>query len=195
MGSGSTEWRIQVARHLHHCHEVTWVQLRCKATARLQYRFMSAWMETLRLHAPRLRIIVNDRVDIALALNADGIHVGQDDLPVEACRTLIGPDRILGFSTHTLAEVAAAGQAGGLVDYIGFGPVHATASKPDALEARGVELLRAACQQARQPLVAIGGMTPGNAALSRAAGATAVAMISGLFAPQGILHGLAPAPS
>ena len=102
--------------------------------------------------------IVNDRADIALASDADGVHVGQDDVPPAVARALLGPDRVIGVSTHTPEEVDA---AHGLADYIGVGPIHETPTKPGRL-AVGTALVRYAAAHADQPFFAIGGLTPSN---------------------------------
>ena len=124
-------------------------------------------------------LIVNDRLDVALAAGADGVHLGQDDLPLGAAIAALGPRRaalVIGISTHDLAQVDAA-VAGG-ADYLGFGPVFATATKANPDPVVGVEGLRSACTRARGvPVVAIGGVTPGHAAALHAAGAAAAAAI------------------
>jgi thiamine-phosphate pyrophosphorylase len=122
--------------------------------------------------------LVNDRADVALAVEADGVHLGQTDLPVGAARRVLGPDRLIGVSTHSLDEARAAAAAG--ADYIGVGPVYATTSKANALEPRGLGLVRAVRAAVGCPIVAIGGITPETAPLVRAAGADAVAMIGAL---------------
>jgi thiamine-phosphate diphosphorylase len=122
--------------------------------------------------------IVNDRADVALALDADGVHVGQDDLPVESARALLGPGKLSGFSTHVLEQVRQADRS--TADYVAFGPIFPTASKanPDAVV--GLEGLREARQATRKPLVAIGGITLENARAVIEAGANSVAVISAL---------------
>lgn len=122
--------------------------------------------------------LVNDRPDVARAVDADGVHLGQDDLPVAAARRVLGPNRLVGVSTHDLAEARAAVAAG--ADYIGVGPVHTTASKEKALPARGPGLVAAVRAEVACPIVAIGGITAETAAAVRAAGADAVAMIAAL---------------
>ncbi|MFB3819243.1 MAG: thiamine phosphate synthase [Candidatus Methylomirabilales bacterium] len=129
--------------------------------------------------------IVNDRVDLALAADADGAHVGQDDLPAEAARRLLGPGRILGVSTHDAAQARAAVAAG--ADYIGFGPMFATGTKETGYTPRGV----AALAQIRAlvgplPILAIGGITLANVADVIRAGATAPAVISAVVAAPDI---------
>lgn len=118
--------------------------------------------------------IVNDRVDIALASDADGVHVGQDDVPVDVARRLLGPDRIIGLSTHTPAQIDAARSIG--ADYIGVGPIHQTPTKPGR-PAVGVELVRYAARHAAQPFFAIGGLDPGNVGAVIAAGGRNVAVL------------------
>ena len=124
--------------------------------------------------------IVNDRLDLALASDADGVHVGQDDLPAEAARRLLGPGRILGVSTHdrNQAEVAQAQGA----DYIGFGPMFRTGTKDTGYSPRGLTMLREIRAAVSLPILAIGGITLGNVAGVIAAGATAPAVISAIAA-------------
>lgn len=123
--------------------------------------------------------IVNDRADIARAVDASGVHVGQEDLPVELARRVVGEKAWVGTSTHGLEQLAAAG--GSSADYVAFGPIFPTRSKerPDAVV--GLEGLRRARQATRKPLVAIGGITPANARAVREAGADSVAVIQGLW--------------
>jgi thiamine-phosphate pyrophosphorylase len=122
--------------------------------------------------------IVNDRVDIALALGADGVHVGQDDLPARDVRRLIGPERILGVSAGTVAEARQA-QADG-ADYIGAGDVFGTLSKPDAGPPIGLSGLREIVGAVTIPVVGIGGITEANAASVTEVGAAGVAVISAI---------------
>jgi thiamine-phosphate pyrophosphorylase len=121
--------------------------------------------------------ILNDRPDLVAAAGADGVHVGQDDTPVAEARALVGPDRIVGLSTHSPEQVDAA--AGLPVDYIGVGPVHATPTKPGR-PAVGLELVSYAADHAGLPWFAIGGIAPDNAAAVRAAGAERVAVVRAL---------------
>jgi len=122
--------------------------------------------------------MVNDRADIARAVDADGVHLGQEDLPVEDARRVLGPAQWIGYSTHVLEQVREADYTS--ADYIAFGPIFPTASKqnPDAVV--GLEGLRAARRATRKPLVAIGGITVQNARAVIEAGADSVAVISGL---------------
>ena len=122
--------------------------------------------------------VVNDRTDIALAVGADGVHLGQEDLPVAVARQLVGPERLLGFSTHSEAQLEAARGAG--ADYLSLGPIFATTSKAAAGPVVGIERLRAARPLVAQPLIAIGGITAATAREVLAAGADAVSIIAGV---------------
>ena len=123
--------------------------------------------------------IVNDRVDVALAVDADGVHLGQDDLPPRAARPLLRRDMLLGLSTHSLAQARAAQSEG--ADYVAVGAMFPTATKPD-FELVGPELMRNVRPQVRVPLVGIGGITVENVAQVIAAGADGVAVISAVCA-------------
>jgi len=122
--------------------------------------------------------IVNDRADIARAVDADGVHLGQDDLPVESARALVGSGKFIGFSTHVLEQVREADLS--TADYVAFGPIFPTSSKenPDAVV--GLAGLDEARKATRKPLVAIGGVTLENARAVIEAGADSVAVIRGL---------------
>jgi thiamine-phosphate pyrophosphorylase len=129
-----------------------------------------------------VRLVVNDRADVALALGADGVHLGQDDMPPTAARSLLGAQAVIGLSTHNVAQAVAAARLP--VDYIAIGPVFNTSSKanPDPVVGlEGVRLVREAV--GRIPLVAIGGVTRANARSVLAAGADCVAVIGALLAP------------
>jgi thiamine-phosphate pyrophosphorylase len=123
-------------------------------------------------------LIVNDRVDIAIAADADGAHLGQDDLPLAIGRRLLGPDRLLGASASYLHELAPAEADG--IDYLGFGAVFPTGTKPDA-EFAGLDLLEQACRQVSVPSVGIGGISAERAPSVLARGVTGVAVVSALF--------------
>ncbi len=122
--------------------------------------------------------VVNDRADLALACRADGVHLGQDDLPVAAARAIVGPDMLIGFSTHSETQLAEAQGHG--ADYLAFGPIYTTTSKSAADPVLGCERLAAARRLATGPLVAIGGITAATAPGVLAAGADAVAVIAAL---------------
>ena len=119
--------------------------------------------------------IVNDRVDIALAARADGVHLGQEDLPLEAARPLVG-DKLIGISTHS-AEQAEEAERGG-ADYIGFGPMFPTRTKETGYGSRGLAMLESVRRRVGIPIVAIGGISAENITRTWASGANAAAMIS-----------------
>jgi thiamine-phosphate pyrophosphorylase len=123
-------------------------------------------------------LIINDRADIALAVDADGVHVGQEDLPLIATRKVIGPGKIIGVSTHDPTQAVIAQRNG--ADYIGFGPLFGTTTKTTGYSARGLDQLREIRQIVSLPIAAIGGVTSERARSALAAGANAVAMISDL---------------
>ena len=155
------------------------VQLRDKTSSPINfYSKAEAAIRVARQHG--LKVIVNDRVDIALAVNADGVHVGQDDLPPAAARKLLGPDAILGFSTHNPAQARDAIRLP--IDYIAIGPIFSTVSKRAAEPRVGLETLKLVRNIAGQiPLVAIGGITLENRNAVFAAGADAVAVIGDIW--------------
>lgn len=164
----------QVARFIE--GGATLVQLREKHLApREFYREAEAALRVAR--AAGVRLIINDRADIALALGADGVHLGQDDLPPEAARRLLGPAAIIGFSTHNIDQATTAARLP--IDYIAIGPVFATSSKENPDPVVGLEGLRRVRGRIDQmPLVAIGGITDQNARSVFESGADAVAVIS-----------------
>ena len=129
------------------------------------------------------RLIMNDRADLALAADFDGVHVGQDDLSPESVRRIIGPERWLGVSTHNPEQLAVADQSD--ANYLAIGPVFATSSKNNPDPVLGVEGVRRARQLTRKPLVAIGGITCDTAPEVVAAGADSVAVISALVRDPG----------
>jgi thiamine-phosphate pyrophosphorylase len=118
--------------------------------------------------------IVNDRPTVALESGADGVHVGQEDMPAEEVRDLVGPDMLIGLSTHAPGEIDAAATAP--VDYIGVGPIHATPTKPGR-PAVGLELVRYAVAHATVPFFAIGGLDAGNIGEVVSAGASRVCVL------------------
>jgi thiamine-phosphate pyrophosphorylase len=126
-----------------------------------------------------VRLIMNDRADLCLAAEFDGVHVGQDDLSPEAVRRVIGPERWLGISTHNADQVREADATS--ADYVAIGPVFSTSSKVKPDPVVGLDGVRRARELTRKPLVAIGGITRANAAAVIAAGADSVAVISDLL--------------
>jgi thiamine-phosphate pyrophosphorylase len=137
--------------------------------------------EALRVARARgVKLIVNDRGDIALAVGAHGVHLGQGDLPAEAARALLGEGAIIGVSTHNVEQAAVAARLP--VDYVAIGPVFATQSKENPDPVVGLEGVRRAREATgRLPLVAIGGITAENARAVLDAGADSVALISALL--------------
>jgi thiamine-phosphate pyrophosphorylase len=127
-----------------------------------------------------VRIVINDRVDVAMTLGADGVHLGQSDIPVDAARRLLGADAIIGFSTHTISQVQIAATLA--VDYVAFGPVFDTRTKRDHEPLVGLEHLREVKRAlADTTLVAIGGISAVNFRSALVAGADSVAVISDLL--------------
>jgi thiamine-phosphate pyrophosphorylase len=124
-------------------------------------------------------LIINDYVDIARAVDADGVHIGQEDMPVEEARKVLGKGKVIGVSTHSLAQAVRAEKAG--ADYIGFGPVFETSTK-DAGGSKGIGGLRKIRKRIRIPVVAIGGITWENVSTVLEAGADACAIVSGILA-------------
>jgi len=124
--------------------------------------------------------IVNDRVDVALAVDADGVHVGQDDMPAILARRLMGPGKIVGVSATNLEEALQAERDG--ADYIGAGPIFATPTKPDAAPPMGLDGLAEICRRVSVPVVAIGGINEDNATAVIEAGADGVAVVSAIVA-------------
>ncbi len=128
--------------------------------------------------------VINDRADVARAIDADGVHVGQEDLPVESARALLGSDKLIGHSTHNITQLVIASRSP--VDYLAYGPIFTTSSKenPDAVV--GLSGLRAARASVRRPLVAIGGITLENARSVLEAGADSVAVIRDLIGARDV---------
>jgi thiamine-phosphate pyrophosphorylase len=128
-----------------------------------------------------VKLIINDRVDVALAIGAHGVHLGQDDLPPEAARELLGAAAIVGYSTHNVDQALEAVKLP--IDYLAIGPIFPTTSKPDTFPVIGLKGLRAVRRAIGDfPLVAIGGITHANARDAIEAGADCVAVISALLA-------------
>ncbi len=160
---------------------VRFLQLRAKAAPS---RDVLAWADAVARRADAgVWLVVNDRVDIALAAGLRHVHVGQDDLPVNQARRLMGPDAVIGVSTHTRAQIEAGCREG--ADYIAVGPVFGTRTKDTGYAPVGLALVEHAHKQASEaggvPIVAIGGITLANAAEVIGAGADAVVVISDLL--------------
>jgi thiamine-phosphate pyrophosphorylase len=154
------------------------IQYRNKTASSRQFFEISRQLSSA-LTPRGVRLIVNDRADIALLAGAGGVHVGQEDLSVADARTICGADRWVGVSTHTLEQVAAADSTS--ADYVAFGPIFPTATKKNPDPVVGTELLRQARRMTRKPLVAIGGITLARAAEVYRAGADSLAVIRDLI--------------
>ena len=129
--------------------------------------------------------IINDHLDLALAVSADGVHIGQDDLPLSKVRELVGPDLLIGVSTHSPAQAQAAVKDG--ADYIGVGPLFATHTKIDVCDPVGVEYLDYVVKNLKIPFVAIGGIKEHNLAEVVKAGARTVALVTEIVGSPDIL--------
>ena len=151
------------------------VQVREKDLGAADLAFVCRRLRALTLDHQAL-LIVNDRVDVALMAGADGVHIGQDDLPAAEVRALMGPRALIGVSAATVDEAVAAERAG--ADYIGVGSIYATATKPDAGAPVGLGRVTEIRRAVRVPIVGIGGITPENAAAVIRAGAQGVAVIT-----------------
>lgn len=127
-----------------------------------------------------VQLIINDRIDVALAVGAHGVHLGQDDMPPEAARSLLGPNAVIGYSTHNIEQAIAATKLP--INYLAIGPIFATTSKSDTAPVLGLEGLRTVRRAIGAfPLVAIGGISQANASEVIEAGADSVAVISALL--------------
>ena len=161
---------------------VTLVQYRAKTASSAEM-----YAEALQLKALcdsfNVPLIINDRLDIAMAVGATGVHLGQDDLPCAAARKILGEDYIIGVSAHNPAEAKAALQSG--ADYLGCGAVFGTATKAD-VKKLGTDGLAAICKAKKLPVVGIGGVTADNYHEVRAAGADGAAIVSGILAQPDI---------
>lgn len=131
-----------------------------------------------------VRFLINDRCDLALAVDADGVHLGQQDLPVRLARAILGPGKLIGLSTHTEAQVTDATSSG--ADYLGFGPLFPPGSKRDHDPVVGVEGLRRIRRLTTLPVFAIGGITPDRVREIVGAGADGVAVISAIAQAQDV---------
>ena len=130
--------------------------------------------------------IIDDFVDLAIAVDADGVHIGQDDLPVPAVRKLLGPDKIIGLSTHSPEQLEKVNEIADLIDYIGCGPVYATNTKKTAVPV-GLEYVKYATEHAKMPFVAIGGIKEHNIHEVYNAGATTIAVVSDITSADDIV--------
>lgn len=126
------------------------------------------------------RLLINDRIDIALAVGADGVHLGEHSLPASSAREILGPERFIGVSTHHIEEIAAAKASG--ADFVTFGPVYSTPSKASYGPPVGLDRLREACNSSPLPVFALGGITARRVPEVLKAGTHGVALISAILA-------------
>ena len=157
---------------------VTAVQLRAKGWTDRQALYAAQSLQSLCAERNVL-FVVNDRVDIAVTANADGVHLGVDDLPVAAARAMLGPDAVIGFSPETDVQIQTAQRDG--VSYLGVGPVFGTMTKPDAGPAIGLDRLRRVVEAFPVPVVGVGGIDATNATSVLDAGASGVAVVSAIM--------------
>ncbi len=156
---------------------VKWVQYRDKESDRYSLFETATELRKITREAGAF-FIMNDHPDIAVAVGADGVHLGQDDMPMQEARKVMGLDRVIGISTHTVDQAVEAEREG--ADYIGFGPVFSTSTK-DAGQPMGTDMLKQVRSRVNIPVVAIGGITAGELPGVVSAGAQAVAVASGIL--------------
>lgn len=181
-----TDRELMVADSIEECVEqavlggCTLVQLREKTISSHEFYQTALRVReiTARLGVP---LIINDRADIAFAVDADGVHIGQDDLPYEAARRIVGKNKIVGVSTHNLADAMTAAETG--ADYIGVGAMFATRTKTDANIA-GMDELRHIREAVKIPIVAIGGINKSNISLLKDIGIDGIAVVSAIVAER-----------
>lgn len=154
------------------------VQLREKDLGAVELLPLAEELRTL-TRAFDARLLINDRIDVALAVEADGVHLGGHSLPTAVARRLLGPEKLIGVSTHHLAEIVAAADAS--ADFVTFGPIFATPSKAIYGPPLGLDALRAACAASPLPVFALGGIKADQTVLVRECGAHGLAMISAII--------------
>ncbi|HHY04481.1 MAG TPA: thiamine phosphate synthase [Thermoanaerobacterales bacterium] len=161
---------------------VTLVQLREKTSSTLEFYNMATQAKRItdQYHVP---LIINDRIDIAIAVDAAGVHLGQDDMPAKIAREILGPDKIIGISASTISEAISAQDAG--ADYLGVGSVFPTTSKDDAKQVT-LETLKAIKQSVKIPIVGIGGINQENIKKVIDTGVDGAAVISAIFGKKDI---------
>lgn len=157
----------------------------------VQYRNKNAETREMYNEAVRLReicrntlFLINDRIDVALAVDADGVHLGQSDMPYSAARKMLGPEKIIGITVHNLAEAIAAQTSG--ADYLGVSPIFQTATKSNAGKPAGIALIEEIRAQVDIPLIAIGGINLANAPEVVRAGADGLCAISAVVAKEDV---------
>ena len=163
---------------------VTIIQLRAKKSKTREFLEMALQASDI-LSQLKIPFIINDRIDIALSCEADGVHLGQEDLPLPYARKILGREKIIGISVNTLKEAMEA-ESGG-ADYIGAGPIFCTSSKEELRPILGPEGLRFIRQKVKIPILAIGGITADTAREALSAGADGIAVISAIMGAENIL--------
>ncbi len=161
---------------------VTMVQLREKNLSEEEFEQEALVIQTL-CKKYRVPFLINDNVELAKRIDADGVHVGQSDMAAEKARKVLGPDKIIGVTAKTIAQVEAAVEAG--ADYIGSGAVFGSGTKLDA-KSMDHETFQRICEYSSIPVVAIGGITKDNILQLKGRKASGVAVVSGIFAADNI---------
>lgn len=164
---------------------VTMVQLREKDADTREFIELAQRLKDV-LAPLGVPLLINDRVDVALAVDADGVHIGQSDMPYEMARRLLGPDKIIGLSVENMDDVRRANELD--VDYIGISPVYSTTTKTDTAAPFGLEGLREAVRLSVHPTVAIGGMNARTAADVMACGTDGIAVVSAIVSADSPLE-------
>jgi thiamine-phosphate pyrophosphorylase len=158
---------------------VTCVQLREKKCSTLDFIEQALALKTV-LESARVPLIINDRVDVALAVEADGVHLGQTDMPLTHAKRIVGESMIIGISAESLEDAIEAEKNG--ADYLGVSPIYATPTKTDTAPPLGLEGLQAIRNSVRIPLVGIGGLNQSNSAAVIRSGADGIAIVSAIVA-------------
>jgi len=158
---------------------VTCIQLREKDCSTLEFIEQALAIRSF-LEAHNIPLIINDRLDVALAVAADGVHLGQNDMPLEMARKIAGRSMLIGISTESVQDAVAAEKGG--ADYLGVSPIYATPTKTDTAPPLGLEGLQEIRKQVKIPLVGIGGLNKSNAAEVIRGGADGVAVVSAIVA-------------
>ena len=160
---------------------VTCVQLREKDCPTLEFIEQAQTIKTF-LNTRKVPLIINDRLDVALAVAADGVHLGQSDMPLAMAKKMVGPSMLIGISAESVQDAVEAEKGG--ADYLGVSPIYATPTKSDTAPPLGMEGLREIKKRVKIPLVAIGGLNHLNAAEAVRNGADGVAVVSAIVAAE-----------
>jgi thiamine-phosphate pyrophosphorylase len=156
---------------------VTLVQLREKNASTREFLEIAVEIRKI-LQGTSVPLIINDRIDIALALNTEGVHLGKSDMPYEKAREILGPDKIIGLSAESVKDAIAASRLG--ADYLGVSPIFTTPTKPELETSLGLEGLREIRRVSKLPLVAIGGINVSNCRAAVESGADGIAVVSAI---------------